>query len=55
MIFVSLFTVIAYIILNNVSIMSNNLEYNENSKELNKNLQDKAEINLRATIEYYLN
>jgi hypothetical protein len=55
MILICLFSAIAYVVLNNVSIMTNNLGYTENSQELNRSLEDKANINLKAAVEYYLN
>lgn len=48
LILLSLSAIIAYVALNNTSIMENNLEYTRNSKELSENLEKKANINFEA-------
>ncbi|MDR2640826.1 MAG: hypothetical protein LBC61_06050 [Candidatus Peribacteria bacterium] len=55
MLLVTIALIIAYVVFNNTFIISNTLIFDENAKELNQALEKKADVNLKATIEYYLN
>ncbi|MDR3150590.1 MAG: hypothetical protein LBU14_03070 [Candidatus Peribacteria bacterium] len=48
LIIISLALIIGYIVINNISIMENNLLYTDNSNKLSKNLEEKANINFEA-------
>jgi hypothetical protein len=54
MILITLSMLIAYIVFENMMSMDSNLLFSRNERELNKNLQQKAEINFKAMEEFYL-